>query len=113
MTSQSESNPFRRPGIAAPKRLVEEFALTLEQIPELIRIRVYEGLEDDWIETDQSHYLQAPGMKLPAISDTPQYSSVEEALDDVLEGLTAGYHAAIKAGHIPDATWLLPNRYFR
>ena len=104
---------FRRPGIESPRRLVEEYAFMLERIPELIRIRLYEGLGEHWIETDQSHYLQAPGMRLPAISDTQRYRSVEAALDDVLEDLTTGYHAAIKAGHDPDVAWLLPNRYFQ
>ncbi len=105
--------PFRRTGIESPRRLVEEYAFMLEDIPELIRIRIYEGLKESWIETDQSHYLQAPGMSLPAISDTQRYRNVNEALDDVLEDFTKGYHAARNAGHTPDIAWLLPNRYFR
>ena len=113
MTNQTVAAPFRRAGIESPRRLVDEYAFMLEDIPELIRIRIYEGLEENWIETDQSHYLQAPGMTLPAISDTQRYRGVTEALEDVLTDFTDGYHAAVRAGHMPDVAWLLPNRYFR
>ena len=103
---------FRRPGIDWARRLVDEYAFSLEGIPEMIRVRLYRVVGEQWIEMEQSHYLQTPGMASPVVSETGRYSSREEALDDVLHGFTEGYQGAVKAGHRPDVNWLLPNRDF-
>jgi hypothetical protein len=91
---------------------VEEYAFALEGIPEMIRVRFYQGLGENWIETEQSHYLQTPGMAAPLLSETERYASLEEALDDVIRGFSEVYEAAVRAGHRPGANWLLPNRDF-
>lgn len=103
---------FRRPGISWARRLVDEYAFALEGIPEMIRLRFYQVLGERWIETEQSHYLQTPGMSVPEVSDTQRYSSMKEALDDVLSGFLKGYEAAVTNGRRPDVSWLLPNRDF-
>ncbi|MCC5857910.1 MAG: hypothetical protein JJT90_07130 [Ectothiorhodospiraceae bacterium] len=103
---------FRQPGINWARRLVDEYAFSLEGIPEMIRIRFYQVLGETWIEAEQSHYLQTPGMRVPEVSDTQRYRSMEDALDDVLSGFLDGYAAAVKQGRRPDINWLLPNRDF-
>jgi hypothetical protein len=107
-----DAERFRRVGISWARRLVDEYAFALEGIPEMIRVRFYQGVGEKWIETEQSHYLQTPGMAAPVLSETQRYDSVEEALDDVLQGFTEGYNAAVSAGRRPDVSWLLPNRDF-
>lgn len=103
---------FRKEGIDRVRRLVDEYAFTLVGIPETIRLRFYRDLAHEGIEAEQSHYMQAPGMALPAVSETQRYRSMEEALDELLGEFLAGYRAAIEAGHRPDTNWLLPNRDF-
>lgn len=112
MTSASESEHFQRPGIERARVLLREFAFQLEGIPELIRLRLYQGLGEDWFEVEQSHYLQTPGMALPAMPDSSHYDSQSAALDEVLGQFSATWQAALKAGHRADADWLLPNRDF-
>jgi hypothetical protein len=107
-----DAGRFRREGIVGARRLVEEYAFALEGIPEMIRVRFYQGLGENWIETEQSHYLQTPGMAAPLLSETERYASLEEALDDVIRGFSEVYEAAVRAGHRPGANWLLPNRDF-
>jgi len=36
-----------------------------------IRIWIFEGVNGDWVEADQNYYLQAPGMKEPAVPESP------------------------------------------
>lgn len=112
VTNGIDAERFRRPGIDWARRLVDEYAFALEGIPEMIRLRFYQVLGERWIETEQSHYLQTPGMASPVVSETQRYGSPEEALDDVLRGFTEGYEAAVRSGRRPDVNWLLPNRDF-
>ncbi|ACL73638.1 conserved hypothetical protein [Thioalkalivibrio sulfidiphilus HL-EbGr7] len=112
MSGDSIGDSFRRAGIHWARRLVDEYAFALDGIPELIRVRFYQGVGQDWFETEQSHYLQTPGMATPEVSDIQRYGSLQEALDDVLKGFSEGYRVAVRAGHRPDTSWLLPNRDF-
>lgn len=91
---------------------MDEYAFALEGIPEMIRVRFYRVVGEKWIEIEQSHYLQTPGMASPVVSENHRFASMEEALEDVLQGFTEGYSAAVKAGRRPDVNWLLPNRDF-
>ncbi len=112
MTDKQIDTHFRRPGISWARRLVDEYAFALEGIPEMIRLRFYQVLGERWIETEQSHYLQTPGMAAPEVSETQRHRSLEEALDDALTGFLRGYEEAVRAGKRPDLNWLLPNRDF-
>ena len=112
MSGGVDAERFRRAGISWATRLVDEYAFALEGIPEMVRVRLYQGMGETWIEAEQSHYLQTPGMDAPAVSETQRYASPEEALDDVLLGFTEGYAAALRTGRRPDVSWLLPNRDF-
>jgi hypothetical protein len=112
MNEGIDEEKFRRDGIDWARRLVDEYAFSLEGIPEMIRLRIYRVVGGEEIEVEQSHYLQTPGMASPVLSETQRYRSMNEALEDVLGGFTEGYHAAIAAGRRPDVSWLLPNRDF-
>ncbi len=101
---------FRRPGVVNARRFVGEYCFELEGLSEMIRVRIFGSLDDDWFEVAQSHYLQPPGASSPSMSETQRYGSVEEALNDVLELFSAGYQQAVDAGHVPDDAWLMPSR---
>lgn len=113
MTDKAIEDRFKRVGINWARRLVDEYAFTLEGIPEMIRVRIYQGVGQDWFEAEQSHYLQTPGMDSPVVTDTQRYRTLTEALDDVLNTFTEGYQAAVDAGRRPAINWLLPNRDFQ
>lgn len=112
MSDDSVEESFKRADIDWARRLVDEYAFTLVGIPEMIRIRFYQVVGEAWIEAEQSHYLQTPGMVTPAVSDTQRYPSIKAALDDVLRDFLEGYRTAVQAGRRPDVGWLLPNRDF-
>ncbi|MFZ2288875.1 MAG: hypothetical protein WAV92_04290 [Halopseudomonas yangmingensis] len=112
MSQDSVAERFNRPGIAHARFLYREFAFQLDGIPELIRLRLYRRLGENWFEVEQSHYLQTPGMALPAMPDSAGYDNEQAALDEVLGQFSETWQAATKAGHDPDADWLLPNRDF-
>ncbi|WP_290649087.1 hypothetical protein [Aquisalimonas sp.] len=103
---------FRQHGLIGARRLVEEYSFGLEGIPGVIRVRIYAGLEGDWFEAEQSHYLHAPGLDGPSVPETQRYQSVEAALQEVLESFTEGYGQAIRAGHTPSNRWLMPDHEF-
>lgn len=113
MSSNSEmisSRLFRRPGVVNPRRFVGEYCFELEGLSEMIRIRVFGGLDGEWYEVAQSHYLQPPGASGPSMSENQRYASVEEAVSDVLDFFTEGYQDAIGMGLVPDDSWLMPSR---
>jgi hypothetical protein len=101
---------FRRPGVVNPRRFVDEYCFELEGLSEMVRVRIFGSLDEDWYEVAQSHYLQPPGASGPSMSETQRYGSVEEALNDVLGLFSAGYEQAVGAGHLPDDSWLMPSR---
>lgn len=112
MNQSIDERKFRRAGIDWARRLVDEYAFSLEGVPEMIRLRFYRVLGGEGIEVEQSHYLQPPGMASPVMPETQRYGSMDEALDEILDGFTQGYQAAVSAGCEPDVNWLLPNRDF-
>lgn len=112
-TNSDLTSLFRRPGVINPRRLVAEYCFELEGLSALVRIRVFAGLDDEWYDVAQSHYLQAPGTSAPAMSDEGRYRSVEAALSDVLDHFTQAYQRAIDAGYQPNDSWLMPSRELR
>ncbi len=109
-TQDSGLEGFRRDGIVAARQLVEEFRFRLDGIPETIHLRIYGGPGNARFETEQSHYLQAPGMGSPDVTEKDDYASVREAVDDVLDHFLIAYQEATAAGHEPDEGWLMPSR---
>lgn len=101
---------FQRPGVVNARRFVGEYCFELDGLPEMVRVRIFGSLDDEWFEVAQSHYLQPPGASSPAMSENQRYGSVEEALNDVLDLFSTGYQQAVDAGHRPDDSWLMPSR---
>ena len=99
---------FDQPGIVGARKLIAEYDFRLEGILTNIRIWIYSGLNGDWVEADQNYYLQAPGMKEPAVPESPRYASTEEALREIVACFTEGYEQALEAGHEPSSDWLMP-----
>lgn len=99
---------FRHTNIRSARQLVTEYSLRLEGILCEIRVRLYLDTEGRWYEAEQNYFLQAPGMKEPAVPESQRYSSADAAIKEVLESFTQGYEQAVAAGHDPNDTWLLP-----
>lgn len=99
---------FDQPGILGARKLVAEYDFRLEGIPTNIRIWVYSGVNGDWVEADQNYYLQAPGMKEPAVPESARYENAEDALREIVACFTEGYDKARAAGHTPGSDWLMP-----
>lgn len=99
---------FDQPGIVGARKLVSEYSFRLEGILTTMRVWIYEGVNGDWVEADQNYYLQAPGMREPAVPEAARYDSTEEALRDIIACFLEGYNQAVEAGHEPDSDWLMP-----
>ncbi len=95
-------------GIVGARELVSEYSFRLEGILTTIRVWIYKGVNGNWVEADQNYYLQAPGMKEPAVPEAARYGSAEEALRDITACFLEGYRKAVEAGHEPDSNWLMP-----
>ncbi|PAU81615.1 hypothetical protein CK501_00220 [Halovibrio salipaludis] len=94
--------------IVGARKLVAEYCFRLEGILTNIRVWIYEGVNGDWVEADQNYYLQAPGMKEPAVPENARYGSVDEALREIVACFLEGYEQAVQQGYEPDSDWLMP-----
>lgn len=110
MSTEQESmrRIFQKPGINNARHLVNEYDFRLEGILTNIRIWLYAGLTGDWVEAEQDYYLQAPGMKEPAVPETQRYRNKEEAVEEIVASFLEGYRQAVAAGHTPSSDWLMP-----
>lgn len=99
---------FDQPGIVGARRFIAEYNFRLEGILTTIRIWVYAGVLGDWVEADQDYYLQTPGMKEPAVPESPRYENTEQALREIVACFTENYEKALQAGHEPNSDWLMP-----
>lgn len=87
-----------------------EFKLTGLETP--IRIKLWKDDGAKRIRFTQSHHLHAPGQDAPYHTSLPYGDNEEEAVAGAISGFTMFYGAAIRAGHQPDRSWLVPNPNF-
>lgn len=97
MTSQS---------IARFRTLIAQHDLWLDGISTKIEIRIYK--EGELYCARVSHDIQTPGQHSP-YADTAPRADHDYVLDKAISAFTSYYDIAVKEGHLPDVSWLVPN----
>ncbi|MFH1226724.1 MAG: hypothetical protein V1701_02320 [Planctomycetota bacterium] len=99
--------------ISNPRKLLSGYQFTLGEIPVLITIRLYKQLNGKNVEFEQSHFIHTPIQGGPYMTSIPWNDDEASALHQVISGFTRDYNAAVKQGHKPAESWLVPNKNFR
>jgi hypothetical protein len=95
-----------------PRKLVSEYQFRLQGLSPLIKIRIYKGIGAKGVEFEQSHYIHTPTQAGPYITSRPWGDDEAYALHEAVTGFTTYYNAAVREGHAPKDSWLIPNEDF-
>jgi len=94
------------------RRLVSEHQFFVGELSQRITLRLYESPERDWIEYEQSHFIRTPLQADPYRTSTPWGDDALYALNFAAFGITQWYDQAVREGHQPNDSWLVPNPRF-
>jgi hypothetical protein len=99
--------------LEGPRRILSTYDFRLGSLPQRITIRLYWNISKRKVEFEQSHFLYSPAQFGPYITNSAYGNTEEDALREALKPLTTFYDYAIREGHTPEETWLVPNKSFR
>ena len=98
--------------IENPCKLITEYQFALRDIPIVITIKLYQPINGNKVWFNQSHFIKTPTQMGPYMTSRPWNDDEASALHQVVSGFTQYYEDAVKQGHSPDASWLIPNKNF-
>jgi hypothetical protein len=98
--------------IENPRRFISEFQFTLPHIAVLITIRLYKPIHGEGIEFEQSHYINTPTQMGPYRTSRPWGDDEAYSLHLAVKTITQHYNEAVRQGHTPSESWLVPNEHF-
>jgi hypothetical protein len=98
--------------INMPRKLVGEYGFYLGDLTPEITIKLYASFHDTSIQFEQSHFIHTPVQAGAYQTSRPWNDNVSAAINQVIHGLTDHYQAAVKNGHTPEDSWLVPNPKF-
>ena len=73
----------------------------------VVTIDLARALGSNETKFDRSHNIKTPVQSGPYISSRLFWDDPAYALHQAISGLTSHYRAAVKAGHIPNDSWLM------
>ena len=94
------------------RRLVSEHQFFVGELSPRITVRLYESQERDRIEYEQSHFIRTPLQADAYQTSTPWGDDALYALNLAAFGITQWYDQAVREGHQPNDSWLVPNPRF-
>jgi hypothetical protein len=105
---------FENEHIHGARRFVSEHQFFVGELPQRVTVRLYQSLDRDWVEFEQSHFINTP-LQIDAYKTSSPYGDDE---DDALRlavdfCLVQWYEQAVREGHSPDESWLVPNPRFQ
>lgn len=89
-----------------------EYQLKLPGIETLITIRFYRDPRTDLVWFSQSHFIKTPLQLGPYMPGSPVNDTEERALNQAVSEINRWYQAAVRHGHQPSESWLVPNDDF-
>lgn len=104
--------PFNREAIRTAVKVLGEYAFRLEGIEVTITIRLFDSIPSGRVWWSQSHHLHTPSQAGPYMTSRPFGDDADVALRSAVSGFVQFYDAAIRAGHEPNESWLVPNDRF-
>jgi hypothetical protein len=104
---------FENENIHGVRRLVSEYQFFVGELPQMITVRFYQPLDRNWIEFEQSHFINTP-LQIDAYRTSAPYGDDQDDALRLAVGfcLVQWYEQAIREGHQPDESWLVPNPRF-
>ena len=104
---------FESEHIRGARRFVSEHQFFVGELPQRVTVRLYQSLDGDWIEFEQSHFINTP-LQIDAYrTSTPCGDDEDDALHLAVGFcLVQWYEQAVAEGHQPDESWLVPNPRF-
>ena len=105
---------FENEHIHGARRFVSEHQFFVGELPQRVTVRLYQSLDRDWIEFEQSHFINTP-LQIDAYrTSTPFGDDEDDALHLAVRFcLVQWYEQAVGEGHQPDESWLVPNPRFQ
>jgi hypothetical protein len=104
---------FESEHIHGARRFVSEYQFFVGELPQMITVRFYQPLDRNWIEFEQSHFINTP-LQIDAYRTSAPYGDDQDDALRLAVGfcLVQWYEQAIREGHQPDESWLVPNPRF-
>jgi len=104
---------FENEHIHGARRFVSEYQFFVGELPQMVAVRLYESLDRSWIEFEQSHFINTP-LQIDAYRTNAPYGDNEDDALRLAVGfcLVQWYEQAVREGHQPDESWLVPNPRF-
>jgi hypothetical protein len=95
------------------RRFLSEYQFFVGELPQMVAVRLYESLDRDCIEFEQSHFINTP-LQIDAYRTSAPYGENEDDALRLAVGfcLVQWYEQAVREGHQPDQSWLVPNPRF-
>jgi hypothetical protein len=98
--------------IENPRKFISEYQFTLRGIAALITIRLYKPIHGEGVEFEQSCYIHTPTQATPYRTSHPWGDDEAYALHLAVRSITQYYNEAVRLGHSPSESWLVPNENF-
>ena len=104
---------FENEHVHGARRLLSEHQFLIGTLRPRITVRLYQSLERDWVEFEQSHFINTP-LQIDAYRTSTPYGDDEDDALRLAVGfcLVQWYEQAVREGHQPDESWLVPNPRF-
>jgi hypothetical protein len=104
---------FENENIHGVRRFVSEYQFFVGELPQMITVRFYQSLDRNSIEFEQSHFINTP-LQIDAYRTSAPYGDDQDDALRLAVGfcLVQWYEQAIREGHQPDESWLVPNPRF-
>ena len=84
------------------------FAIRIGSLKTLISIELGRHMDSDETKVIVSHAIHTPVQMDPYRTSRPYWDDPQYALEQTVRGLTDYYQQAVKAGHTPAESWLVP-----
>lgn len=94
------------------KRVFSEYKFIVGVLKTVITIRTYKENEHGGYIFEQSHNIKTPEQASAYHYSRPWGDYESYAVHLAVTSITQYYEQAIKAGHVPSESWLIPNKYF-
>jgi hypothetical protein len=98
--------------IGNARKFLAEYNFTVGDLETVITIRLYQDLDGRSVHFRQSHFIHTPTQAGPYRTSRPWNDDEGAALNQAVTSITQYYGEAVKAGHEPKESWLVPNQYF-
>lgn len=100
------------PGISGARELRGEFHFKVGKLTPGVVVRLWRHIGVEGVFFELSHFMKTPSQADPYVTSGPWGDDEASALRKAVMTLTMYFDIAVREGHTPDDTWLVPSRSF-